>query len=56
MAPADDAASQHSTEASLKERRPSLTDSDAETVCRASSHHNAKDVVAEYQAMQGLTG
>lgn len=36
MAQHDDAASQHSTEASLKERRPSLTDSDVDdTVCRA---------------------
>lgn len=42
MSQHDDAASQHSTEASLKERRPSLTDSDVDdAVCRAVSQHNA---------------
>lgn len=53
MQPADDAASQHSTEASLKERRPSLTDSDVDTVCSSSSRHNAWDGVAEQQQGTG---
>lgn len=53
MSPTDDAASQHSTEASLKERRPSLTDSDVDTVCLAASRHNAWDGVAEQQQCKG---
>ncbi|ETS05688.1 RabGAP/TBC [Trichoderma reesei RUT C-30] len=46
MAPADDAASQHSTEASLKERRPSLTDSDAETTTEQDAFEDAVDAAS----------
>ncbi|KAH0499101.1 hypothetical protein TgHK011_006317 [Trichoderma gracile] len=46
MAPADDAASQHSTEASLKERRPSLTDSDVDTATEQDAFEDAVDAAS----------
>ncbi|KAK1240737.1 hypothetical protein MKX07_006170 [Trichoderma sp. CBMAI-0711] len=46
MAPADDAASQHSTEASLKERRPSLTDSDVDTTTEQDAFEDAVDAAS----------
>ncbi|PTB64396.1 RabGAP/TBC [Trichoderma citrinoviride] len=46
MSPTDDAASQHSTEASLKERRPSLTDSDVDTTTEQDTFEDAVDAAS----------
>ncbi|KAL6823992.1 rab-GTPase-TBC domain-containing protein [Trichoderma camerunense] len=42
----DDAASQHSSEGSLKERRPSLTDSDADTAAEQDAFEDAVDAAS----------
>ncbi|KAK4079903.1 hypothetical protein Trihar35433_1008 [Trichoderma harzianum] len=42
----DDAASQHSSEGSLKERRPSLTDSDADTAAEHDAFEDAVDAAS----------
>ncbi|UKZ77687.1 hypothetical protein TrVFT333_005411 [Trichoderma virens FT-333] len=43
----DDAASQHTAEASLKERRPSLTDSDVDTTAEQDTFEDAVDAASD---------